>query len=329
MGLPELYIVDVGHGNSAVLRDSEGTVIIDCAPGATLKELLEQLGIFQVSRILISHADEDHIGGIMTLLTDSRFQVSEIYLNSDALRRTEVWQDFRITVAEAHKRGGPHMHVELTTVLTGSLNVGEVNIEVLAPSPELAVAGAGGNDLKGRTLSAHSTSAVLGLSHGGHRVALFAGDIDRVGLDNLFDEADDLAAEILVFPHHGGNPGGGNLQEFAQVLSEKVQPKAVVFSNHHTKHRNPREDIVSGILQSVPTAHIMCTELAKRCSEHIAESSGYTLSLPARGITDRRCCAGTISVQMAGTESSYLPDHDHRQFVETIPEALCRRLRPT
>lgn len=32
MEFPELIILDVGHGNCALLRDTEGTVLIDCPP---------------------------------------------------------------------------------------------------------------------------------------------------------------------------------------------------------------------------------------------------------------------------------------------------------
>jgi hypothetical protein len=42
MDLPELIILDVGHGNSAVLRDGASVVVIDCAPGSTLLDTLIQ-----------------------------------------------------------------------------------------------------------------------------------------------------------------------------------------------------------------------------------------------------------------------------------------------
>jgi hypothetical protein len=45
MDLPKLFILDVAHGNCAILQDTEGTVIIDCAHGDTLIETLRQLNI--------------------------------------------------------------------------------------------------------------------------------------------------------------------------------------------------------------------------------------------------------------------------------------------
>ena len=65
MDLPELIVLDVGHGNCAVLRDREAVTVIDCPPPATtLVETLEVLDINIIDQILISHADIDHAGGL-------------------------------------------------------------------------------------------------------------------------------------------------------------------------------------------------------------------------------------------------------------------------
>jgi beta-lactamase superfamily II metal-dependent hydrolase len=39
--LADLTVLDVGHGNCAVLRDERGTVIFDAGQGDTLVEFLE------------------------------------------------------------------------------------------------------------------------------------------------------------------------------------------------------------------------------------------------------------------------------------------------
>ncbi len=40
-----LSILDEGHGNSAVLVDTDGVVVIDVGPGSALMEFLRQEGI--------------------------------------------------------------------------------------------------------------------------------------------------------------------------------------------------------------------------------------------------------------------------------------------
>ena len=56
---PTVSILDVGHGNCAVLIDDK-VVVIDAGPGTTLLDFLEKEGIKEVGVVLISHADEEN-----------------------------------------------------------------------------------------------------------------------------------------------------------------------------------------------------------------------------------------------------------------------------
>ncbi len=38
MDLPELIVLDVGHGNCAILLDTKAVTVIDCPPAITLLE---------------------------------------------------------------------------------------------------------------------------------------------------------------------------------------------------------------------------------------------------------------------------------------------------
>src|SRR3954468_12337479 len=84
MSSPEIYFLDVGHGNSTVLRDSDGAMVIDCPQTSTLLETLEASGILDLSYVIVSHADDDHVAGIITLLLCEHVRVREVYLNPDA-----------------------------------------------------------------------------------------------------------------------------------------------------------------------------------------------------------------------------------------------------
>jgi beta-lactamase superfamily II metal-dependent hydrolase len=328
MDLPELFVLDVGHGSCALLRDTEGTVIIDCALGSTLIDTLNQLNIRNISSVLISHADQDHIGGVMALLTNEDIRIQNIFLNADALKRTRLWNKLRKTLADARKRNGTKIHVGLTTVQTGQFNVGQVAIEVLAPTPELAMSGAGGQDLDGSSLSSNSMSVVISLVHESHRVAILPGDIDEVGLKNLLAEHDDLNADVLVFPHHGGKPGSGDGEVFAQLLCGSVNPKLVLFSIDRNLFDNPREEIIRGMKSTLPNAHIMCTQLSKKCAAQLPEAEfRHLTNLPAKGRIDNCCCAGSISIKLNGKNTMNIPQVAlHREFVMSkVATPLCLR----
>ncbi len=329
MSLPELIILDVGHGNCAVLRDTNGVIVIDCAYGVTLIETLEHLSIQEISHILISHADADHIAGIINLLLNEDIKINNVHLNPDLLRNTEIWKDLLIALKDARLRLGTVVSSELTTTKTGQLNVGQVMVEILAPTPELALAGGVGKTVDDRRLNPNSTSAVIGLVHNTHRVAILGADIDQVGLDELLKERSELKADILVFPHHGGRPGGADGKAFAQQLCDLVKPNLVVFSIGRGRFGNPRKEIVEGVVSSLPTAHILCTQLSSKCADSAPDSEPAHLNaLPARGRTSNSCCGGTVSIKIAGNKTTYAAGiAAHQQFIDRVSNPLCRRFR--
>jgi len=328
MDLPELIVLDVGHGNCALVRDIYGTIIIDCPLGSTLMKTLRQLNIREIASVLLSHADEDHIGGVMNLLTNEDITVQHVFLNADALRKTLTWKNLRQALADVRKRNGTKVHIGLTTVQTGALNVGEVEIEILAPTPELAMSGAGGEDLQGNRLTANSMSAAIGLVHRAHRVALLPGDIDGVGLRNLLEDKEDLSADVLVFPHHGGRAGTVEGEAFAELLCRAVKPHLILFSIDRNHLVNPREEVIRGIKAVVPPAHILCTQLSRRCAAHLPDSDYSHLSeLPAKGRASKSCCGGTLAIRLDGVQTRHIPSLAlHRAFVESnVPTPLCLR----
>ena len=327
MDLPRLIILDVAHGNCAILQDTEGTVVIDCAHGYTLIDTLQQLGISQIDRIIISHADEDHIEGFIKLLLDESITIKHIYLNPDGSKRTNIWIELRLAIADTKKRQNTKRDF-LHTEMNGNLNVGQVNIQILAPSMDL-VGQAGGLDLQKNKLNSNSVSAVIRLVYKARGVALLAGDIDDIGLKNLTNGNPDFAADVLVFPHHGGNAslGGKGNQEFTKHLCEKVQPILILFSNGRNKHHNPRKEIIETVLDILPDVHIICTQLAKTCSPEILSTTPEHLNiLPSKGKKANHCCGGTVVINLSETETTYIPSEDHKQFVkEKIMSPLCKR----
>ena len=268
MHLPELIILDVGHGNCAILHDTNAVTVIDCPPPSTLVNTLERLGIDTIDHILISHSDWDHAGGLSTLLDE--INVRNIYINPDANNNSQSWVDIRIALELAEDRG-TEVHTSLTSGSSKKIRSGQVEIEILAPSVGVALGGAGGPDLERRKQSSNTMSVVIGLIHDSSRVTLFPGDMSEHGLDNLLKKHQNIEAQILVFPHHGGRPGNNNGFDFAKKLCNLVKPNLVVFSlgrNHHfgpNHDENPRDDIMKGVLTAIPSAHIMCTQLSGKC----------------------------------------------------------------
>lgn len=71
MASPKLSILDVGHGNCAVLLSDELVCVFDAGSRSILNEYLEANGVREIEALLISHADADHIAGAIGLLANA------------------------------------------------------------------------------------------------------------------------------------------------------------------------------------------------------------------------------------------------------------------
>ncbi|MGA2323410.1 MAG: MBL fold metallo-hydrolase [Sedimentisphaerales bacterium] len=317
MDLPNFTILDVGHGNCAILRDIKGTVVFDAGMGDTLSAFLEQFKVKEINSVLISHADDDHIGGLLTLYLNDNIVPNNVYLNSDSKKRTKLWKELRSAAKDAKDKKGTITNTQLNTSLSGKLNCGNINIEVLAPSPELAMSGVGGIDLSGKKLTANAMSAVIRLKKGNVPIVILTGDIDACGLENMLSSTKNIKGIVLVFPHHGGNPGGADVSQFTKQLCKSVNPEYIIFSIGRGKYETPRPDLVQIVRKILPKAQILCTQLSEHCAP----------KLPSAGASHGNCCAGTIVVDLSKDKISIYPDEkSHKAFIKkAAPTALCIR----
>jgi len=272
--MPNFYVLDVGHGNSSILIDTKGTVVFDAGPSANLLDFLTSHEICEVDVLLLSHADQDHIGGAMALLLSDEIKVKSVYLNSDSTKSSKVWDDLLWSLKNSHNSDELIFEPALTTHLNGKLDQGSVNVEILAPNQYIIAKGPGSTDNKGRKLTTNSISAVIRLSLDAKPVALLPGDIDQVGLENLFEDQPDIQAWLLVFPHHGGRPGARDVREFTNALCGRVQPKIVVFSIGENINNFPNRDVVESVEQALDEVCMVTTRSSEAFIDFIAETKG-------------------------------------------------------
>src|SRR5437016_3755628 len=121
--------------------DTEGVVVIDAGPGSALLEFLKQEGIERVDVILISHADKDHIAGLLAIIASEEFEIGRVRLNSDADKTSDLWDDLVYILTRAHTAKQLDFSPALTVADTGLFNQGMVNIEILAPDQYIAARG--------------------------------------------------------------------------------------------------------------------------------------------------------------------------------------------
>jgi beta-lactamase superfamily II metal-dependent hydrolase len=328
--MAELVIIDVGHGSASLLVGDE-VVVVDAGPGSALLEYLDKEGIGEVAAVYVSHADTDHIKGVIALLGSGRVRIRALRLNSDSEKDTETWRDLQYDLDDYHRRGAIDFEVGLTEGDMCPQVAGDVTAEVVAPRRRLAGIGPGGKDKAGNQITTNSISAVIRVSTDSGPVALLTGDLDLVGLDHLIDTGQSLAAPILVFPHHGGHASRrgtpGDDVAFATRLMDAVRPSFVVLSIGRGTHETPRPEIMDVVREHSTRPRIACTQLSERCSAVLPpEDPTHLADRYAAGRATRKCCAGTVVVAFSSRGYEVLPAQpDHRAFVEVrAASALCR-----
>jgi competence protein ComEC len=326
MALPELCVLDIGHGNCSIVHADEGVVIVDVPLGRTLVDFLFSRGITDIDLIIVSHADADHVAGLAPLLLDERFVIRRVLVNADATKDTKVWDDFRSAAELAEQRYKVDVSRDLGSNYA-PIKLGATRIEILSPSTALALAGPGGKELDqygGRRMSSNSLSAVVRIVHADSPRALLASDIDDIALADLERRAAGLAAELLVFPHHGGHVANADNAQFAERLCKAVGATTVVFSIGRGKHRTPRPEIIGAVEAALPNPHIACTQLSARCAAVNPNiERAHRLDAPALGSEKNTTCFGTLIQELATGRIS--PDRDgHAAFVQAnAPSHLC------
>ena len=320
-----LAILDVGHGNSAVLFADDDVGIFDTGTGSGLLEFLEEQGVTHIKSVFLSHADKDHIGGLMGLLSSSDMKIDRVVVNSDGLQKSVIWDDLLFVLNSRHMSGATRLDTKMTA---GDREVfGYITACVQAPSPYLAGRGPGSTDSRGRRITSNSISSVVRICSDEGPIAVLAGDLDAVGLDDFLDGGGGSWAPVLVFPHHGGKPGNADISRFVGSLLKVVQPRLIVFSIGRGVGHNPSPEVVACIRKFGGDVRIICTQLSRHCAKSLdGVSENHLSSVFARGRADGSCCGGTVLIPLRGTGSVVPDTEQHGLFIRSSAEsALCMR----
>lgn len=211
-----LEVLDVGHGDAIFLRTPAGATMLndggdqseylDMGASVVVPYLLAH-GIRHIDVVAVSHADRDHIGGILSVV--DRLSVGEVVLAAAAA------DDAReaALLARCAARGIP-----VRRVAAGDhIALPGARVEVLAPPGDLP-----------RTFGYNDRSLVLRVSWPGFS-ALLTGDIEMAAelpLSNM-----ECAAQVLKVPHHG------SFTSSSSALLDAVKPEVALVSTVTTSNR--------------------------------------------------------------------------------------------
>lgn len=333
---PTVTILDVGHGNCAVLRDDAHVMVVDAPHDHALPGELARIGVSKIDHVVLSHADSDHIGGAVALLSRPSLRVGRLWFNPDAMKESDTWGDLRALAYQMHENGKLEVTTNLNSGAREIVISSRLRAEVLHPDIGMASTGPRPATSRESAMDANTFAAVLRVLLDDRPVVLLCADIDAAGLSRITERNVDLTADVLVFPHHGGSSHGSSDSEFARQLTQGVMPSSVIFSHGRLKWRNPLPEIVAGVREAAPNARIACTQLSVRC--RVDDGPFPTTHLGEAVAAGRRhgiSCAGSSVLQILTNGSlGVRPDSAaaHNTFVEqfaTSPLCLAPTPAPT
>jgi len=231
-GDAEIVYLDVGQGDSALVRlphrteilvDGGGTPFSDFDVGEnTVVPALRALGVDELELVIASHADTDHIEGLVSVLAEMPVQNLVI---GYAEAGSEV---FGALVTVAEKRGVPVVSVRRGEVL----RLGDARLDILNPPMKPF-----------KETNANSVAFVLDAF--GTR-AIFLGDAPSVVEDVL--AVPDV--DVLMVAHHGSR------FSTSDALLQAAQPERAVLSYGRNTYGHPHPDVLARLqAHGVETFH--------------------------------------------------------------------------
>ena len=200
----EMICPDVGQGSATLLRTGEGDVLIDAGCENRQDELcrkLRALGVERLALLILTHPDEDHIGGADVILEN--FEIDAVWTNG-AVAENDSYERFLQAIADAE--------IALKTVRAGDgITLGEMHLSVLSPQSELS--GEENEDSLVLLLRCNSFGALL------------MGDVGETSERTIIEAyGSHLDVDVLIVGHHGANSSTGT------ALLEAASPEYAVIS---------------------------------------------------------------------------------------------------
>ncbi len=228
----EINFVDVGQGdstfivtprNKTILIDGGGSTTDEFDVGkSTLLPYILDKGYTKIDYIFISYFDQDHVGGILTILQE--IKVKKVIISKQG-ENTENYQKFLEVIKE---KGIP-----VTIVKKGDrVKIEkEIYFDILWPTSELI-----------QENKINNNSLIMKMYYYNFSV-LFTGDIEGKAekkiLETYKNEKDKLVSHVLKVAHHGSKTS--TIKEFLDAVNPKI---ALIGVGKNNMFHHPSEEVI-------------------------------------------------------------------------------------
>lgn len=334
----ECLFLNVGQGSANVIRMRDRQAfLIDAGPkgvGAfAVREYLRRRSVDEIHCVLLSHNDQDHIGGVEGLIKEFGHQIRRIMLIEDReLGRSGLFD----LVFHFARSGIIPRPVRAEVEHLGKAKIiwkrsDGMRVKLLYPDMTA--------NLNAREMSkANLTCAIVVVEWQGRRI-VFPGDSKIGAWRSLIEQGGELPiqdVDVLAIPHHGGLFGSSGTKGQRESLDWFVQnvclPKCITVSvGSNNPHGHPRREIVEFFRDK--GCRIICTQITTQCCETASDLVGLAVFKGGPESSFRRQvapeaqgvnCHGTVLTRFLDDGIQVVREREHVVAVRNnVPTPMC------
>jgi len=225
-----VHFIDVGQGDSILIDASGVEVLVDGGPTAAGNTVLSYLGgldVTHISLMVATHMHEDHIGGLITVLS-SAIQVDEVIINNES-DTTPTYTQF-MTLAKSHTLVAAQRGQVYSLTATASLTVF--------------------NPVQPLQFTDQNENSVVMKLQAGQTSFLLEGDASSGAEQSMISSGLNLRSNVLKVGHHG------SAYATSDAFLNSVQPTyAVISCGLNNPYGHPAPETVQRLLNHNVTAY--------------------------------------------------------------------------
>lgn len=217
-----VHFIDVGQGDSSLIISGNEAILIDAGPteaSDNVVNYIKEQGISELSAVIVSHAHEDHIGGMKAIIEN--FDIKRFYFNGRSVT-TKAYSDM-LDALNAKS-------ITPTIPKKGSTFELESGAKYTFEYPD--------TDNLDEISDLNDTSLVVRFEAARNRV-LFTGDITSIGEENIIKSPAVIACDYIKIAHHGS--GDSSTEKF---LKRTGAHTAIISYGEDNSYGHPADETI-------------------------------------------------------------------------------------
>lgn len=263
-GLLIVRNLNVGDADSALIQHNDEIGIIDTGLEDSYDEIvekIEQTGVKDISFMILTHYDKDHIGSALRIVKN--YNVETIFI-PNYVSKKKLYAPLMDYIGDL-----PNVQ-KLSENITYKWN--DVNIEIIVAQDD--------SYLEDEKNADNNESLVCLMSYGVNRL-LFTGDIEKDRIEDLIDSGINLSCDWIKIPHHGKDRKQAldlvayTTPEYAVISTSAEVTEAVDTANALTNAGVKTYGTANGEVITVANGITVSSEYADLCEDnYINEMKG-------------------------------------------------------